>query len=166
MQGPGAISLRFRVPRSVVLDWSAMTTAPRLVVGAAVLDSLDQPQFLLCARRSAPESLAGLWEFPGGKVEPGEEAEAALHRELREELGIAVRLGAEVRSGGPRGWVLNEKATMRVWLADVSEGEPQPLEDHDELRWVPLEEGALHALPWIPADFPIVDAVLRETRTA
>ncbi|WP_287902926.1 (deoxy)nucleoside triphosphate pyrophosphohydrolase [Arthrobacter sp.] len=138
-----------------------MTIAPRLVVGAAVLDSLTGPRSLLCARRSAPESLAGLWEFPGGKVEPGEEPEAALHRELREELGISVALGPEVLSGADHGWVLSEKATMRVWLAEISEGEPQALEDHDELRWVPLEEGALHALPWIPADFPIVDAVLR-----
>ncbi|MDP5227880.1 MULTISPECIES: (deoxy)nucleoside triphosphate pyrophosphohydrolase [Arthrobacter] len=141
-----------------------MTLAPRLVVGAAVLDSLQEPRMLLCARRSAPESLAGLWEFPGGKVEPGEGAEEALHRELSEELGVTAVLGEEVRSGRADGWVLNEKAVMRVWLAELSGGTPQALEDHDELRWVPLEESALNALPWIPADFPIVAAVVEATR--
>ena len=55
------------------------------------MDSLAEPSMLLVARRSAPEQLAGLWEFPGGKVEPGEQCEAALHRELREELGIGVK---------------------------------------------------------------------------
>ncbi|MFJ3958737.1 (deoxy)nucleoside triphosphate pyrophosphohydrolase [Arthrobacter sp. NPDC090010] len=138
-----------------------MSSVQRLVVGAAILDSLERPRKLLCARRTAPEALAGLWEFPGGKVEEGEQAESALHRELSEELGVSVRLGAEVRSGTADGWVLNEKAVMRVWLAELVSGTPQPLEDHDELRWVSLEESALNALPWIPADFPIVAAVVK-----
>ena len=61
------------------------------VVGGAVLDSLTGPGRLLAARRTAPPQFAGMWEFPGGKVEPGEAPEAALHRELQEELGIGVR---------------------------------------------------------------------------
>ncbi|MET9965659.1 NUDIX domain-containing protein, partial [Streptomyces sp. NPDC006356] len=56
----------------------------RIVVGAALLAGGR----LLAARRSAPEELAGRWELPGGKVEPGEAPEAALVRELREELGV------------------------------------------------------------------------------
>ena len=50
---------------------------------------------------------------------------------------------------------------MRVWFAEIADGEPRPLEDHDELRWISLAEGdeAL-TLPWIPADFPIVRALL------
>ncbi|MGN7252679.1 (deoxy)nucleoside triphosphate pyrophosphohydrolase [Arthrobacter sp. SAFR-014] len=137
------------------------------VVGGAVVDSLSAPVRLLVARRTAPPQFAGMWEFPGGKVEPGEVPESALHRELREELGIAVVLGAELVAPGPAGWPLNEKAAMRVWFAEVADGEPRPLEDHDELRWVSISEGdeAL-SLPWIPADLPIVRALLASVAAA
>ena len=126
-----------------------------------MVDRLANPAALLVARRSAPEHLAGLWEFPGGKVEPGEEPETALVRELAEELGIGVRLGPELPAEPPDGWPLNERASMRVWFAEVARGEPMPLEDHDELRWVDLgDREAVLALPWIPADYPIVHALL------
>ncbi|MFF2345545.1 (deoxy)nucleoside triphosphate pyrophosphohydrolase [Pseudarthrobacter sp. NPDC058119] len=131
------------------------------VVGGAIVDKLGDPEALLVARRSAPEHLAGLWEFPGGKVEPGEAPEAALVRELAEELGIGVRLGAELPAEAPAGWPLNDRASMRVWFAEVASGEPAPLEDHDELRWIRLEDrAAVLGLPWIPADYPIVRALL------
>jgi len=131
------------------------------VSGAAVVESLESPRFLLVARRSAPPKFAGMWEFPGGKVEAGESFEDALHRELREELGVDVRLGREIPAPGDAGWPLNERAVMRVWFAEVLEGEPRPLEDHDELRWVGLEDrGEALELPWIPADLPIVRALL------
>src|SRR5690625_7316137 len=68
-----------------------MNPAPALVAAAAIVDDLRRPQALLAARRSAPKSLTGRWEFPGGKVEDGESDEAALHREIREELGVDVR---------------------------------------------------------------------------
>jgi len=130
------------------------------VVGAALVDSLAAPTKLLAARRTAPEQFAGMWEFPGGKVEAGETCEEGLHRELHEELGVRVRLGAEVPGPGVQGWPLNAKAAMRVWLAEVTEGTPAPLEDHDELRWVALDPGELQSLAWIPADLPIVEAML------
>jgi 8-oxo-dGTP diphosphatase len=131
------------------------------VVGGAVLDSLAEPARLLVARRTAPPQFAGMWEFPGGKVEAGEAPEAALHRELREELGIDVTLGAELEAPEGSGWPLNERAAMRVWFAEIAGGDPRPLEDHDELRWVSIQDGdeALR-LPWIPADLPIVRALL------
>ena len=125
------------------------------------MDSLENPRRLLVARRSAPPKFAGMWEFPGGKVEDGESFEEALHRELREELGVNIRLGSEISAPQEAGWPLNERAVMRVWFAEVLDGEPRPLEDHDELRWVLLADGEeTLGLPWIPADFPIVQALL------
>lgn len=131
------------------------------VVGGAVVDSLADPGMLLVARRTAPPQFAGMWEFPGGKVEAGEAAEDALHRELREELGVLVRLGAELPAETAAGWPLNAKAAMRVWFAELAQGQPRPLEDHDELRWLDLRNPAgVLDLPWIPADLPIVEALL------
>lgn len=142
-------------------QYTGGVTALINVVGAAVVDSLEAPARLLAARRSAPPQLAGMWEFPGGKVEAGEAAESALHRELAEELGIGVVLGAELESGNPTGWTLNDRASMRVWFAEVLSGDPAPLEDHDELRWVSLEDAdEVFGLRWIPADLPIVRALL------
>jgi 8-oxo-dGTP diphosphatase len=131
------------------------------VVGGAVLDSLAQPGRLLVARRTAPPHFAGMWEFPGGKVESGETGEQALHRELLEELGVSIRLGAELESGSDGGWPLNERAAMRVWFAELLDGVPHPLQDHDELRWINLRDrDEVLGLPWIPADLPIVEALL------
>ncbi|MBG6180545.1 (deoxy)nucleoside triphosphate pyrophosphohydrolase [Arthrobacter sp. CAN_A1] len=136
---------------------------PRQIVGAAIVDSLAHPTRLLAARRTAPEQFAGKWEFPGGKVEAGESDTEALHRELLEELGVTVALGTEVRGPLPGGWPLNEHAAMRVWLAELTAGEPKPLEDHDVLAWVPLAGSTeLVDLAWIPADRPIVDALLAQ----
>lgn len=131
---------------------------PTLVVGVALVDDLAAPTRLLGARRTAPSALAGGWELPGGKVDPGEEAVDALHRELREELGVVVELGEHLP--GPHGdltWPLGEGYRMHVWVGRVLEGSPTPLEDHDELRWLTRTE--LYAVPWLPADLPIVRAL-------
>ncbi|MET4002512.1 8-oxo-dGTP diphosphatase [Arthrobacter sp. UYCu511] len=138
-------------------------TSMKQIVGAALVDSLSNPQLLLAARRTAPPEFAGMWEFPGGKIEKGEGPEEALHRELREELGVTVTLGAEIEGSTPDGWPLNSGAAMRVWLAESMEGTPEPLEDHDALVWVDLGGQEILELPWIPADLPIVHALIEYT---
>lgn len=71
------------------------------VVGAAILDAAASPTRVLAAQRAYPESLRGLWEFPGGKQEPGEGARDALLRECREELGVHLDLLSEVEPPEP-----------------------------------------------------------------
>ena len=128
-----------------------------LVVGAALVDDLRTPGRLLAARRSEPPSLAGRWELPGGKVEPGESPPDALRRELREELGVDVRLGDELRPDEGRAWPLSERYEMRVWLGSVVAGRPAPLTSHDELRW--LAPAQWHEVDWLDGDRPVLAAL-------
>ncbi|MGR6972477.1 (deoxy)nucleoside triphosphate pyrophosphohydrolase [Streptomyces cynarae] len=124
-------------------------TQPIVVVGAAVLDG-DR---LLAARRSAPPELAGRWELPGGKVEPGETPEQALVRELREELGVTADPVARV----PGEWPLKPGYVLRVWTARLVAGTPEPLQDHDELRWLTPEQ--IWGVDWLDQDVAAVEAV-------
>ncbi len=123
-----------------------------MVVGAAIIDCGR----LLAARRTDPPALAGGWEFPGGKVEPGESDEQALVRECREELGVEI--GLRERVGGD--WPLMPGVTLRVWLADLVSGTPEPIEDHDAVRWLAPHE--LFDVAWLPADLPVVEAVRQQ----
>jgi len=133
-------------------------TLPRLVVAAAIVDDLDAPRQLLAARRARPLHLAGRWEFPGGKVDPGETPQDALHRELDEELGVAVELGAEIVGPDDGAWVITDRHVMRLWFARVVDGEPEPLVEHDELAW--LEPGEWLSVPWLDADVRIVERLM------
>lgn len=134
------------------------------IVAVAIVDQLSAPTKLLVARRNRPVSLAGQWEFPGGKVEPGESELSAVHRELREELGVEITLGAEIVGPLSQGWALNDKAAMRVWFAQIVSGTAQTLDGHDQLAWLPLDDQLGSAVPWIKADAPIVEACLRQAR--
>lgn len=126
------------------------------VVAAVLRDARDR---ILLARRTEGRELAGLWEFPGGKVEPDESPEAALVRELREELGIDATVGADVLQ------VAHEDAVKRL-LLDVREasfnGRPRGLEGQ-ALAWVPLHKLADYPMP--PADRPVVAALLAQARS-
>ena len=129
----------------------------KLVVAAAIVDDLSAPSMLLGARRSRPEHLVGMWEFPGGKVDPGETPEEALHRELCEELGVKVELGREVVGPDDGGWIITDRHVMRLWFAQVREGAPEPLVEHDLVSWLAPEEW--DSVPWLPGDVRIVEAL-------
>lgn len=132
-------------------------TLRRLVVAAAVVDDLATPRLLLAARRSRPVELAGRWEFPGGKVDPGETPVDGLHRELLEELGVQVELGAELLGPDDGGWNITDRHVMRLWLARIVDGEPEPLVEHDALRWLPAGEWG--SVDWLDGDVRIVEAL-------
>jgi 8-oxo-dGTP diphosphatase len=125
------------------------------VVGAAVL----RDGRVLACRRTSPPHLAGLWEFPGGKVDEGETDEQALVRELQEELGCAASVGERIGPDLPielRGQAgSGGTAVLRIYLADL-DGEPQLL-DHYAHRWLSADE--LDEVPWIPVDAPVVAAL-------
>ncbi|WP_432843638.1 (deoxy)nucleoside triphosphate pyrophosphohydrolase [Dactylosporangium sp. CA-092794] len=123
---------------------------PRIIVGAAIV---SDGRVLACERALPPE-MAGRWEFPGGKVDPGETEVQALVRECQEELGVEVAVGPRV---GDDIEMLGGTAILRVYLATLINGsQPMPLE-HSDLRW--LAVGELDSVPWLPADAPIVHAL-------
>ena len=153
--------LRRRLQRAARADLAVYVPAAEArarqvvqVVGAALVDG---DRVLVAQRSGGPYD--GCWEFPGGKVEPGESQLAALARECAEELGVVVEAGNflgevpldGVVGGGPRG-----ASTMRVWSARIVSGEPVAHE-HAALRWVTADE--LDDVEWIDADRPLLPAV-------
>ena len=132
----------------------------RPVVAVAIVDSLSAPTTLLACSRAYPQELRGQFELPGGKVEDNEDPVKALEREIVEELGARLTVGARVCPVGGQWWPIVGGRVMGVWLAEVAPGSPSPRvgASHLEARWVSLAD--LAALPWIVADFPIVEAVV------
>ncbi len=104
---------------------------------------------VLAARRTAPPETAGRWELPGGKVEPGETPDAALVREIGEELGCTIALDAWL----PGAVAIDERHVLTVARCTIVEGEPDPRE-HDAVRW--LAVGELHEVDWLEPDRPFL----------
>ena len=121
----------------------------RVHVAAAVIRGADGR--VLIAKRPQDKHQGGLWEFPGGKVEPGESVESALRRELQEELGIDIRQARpliQVRHDYP-----DKQVLLDIWKVTRFLGEPFGKEGQ-ECRWVPLAE--LHNYQFPDANGPIV----------
>ena len=121
------------------------------VVAGAVIDTAGR---MLIAQRPAGKHLAGGWEFPGGKLEPGEARASGLARELEEELGIAIRTPRpliRVRHTYPYGEVL-----IDMWVVKSYGGSPRGL-DGQALKWLSQDE--LEEAELLPADGPIVRAL-------
>lgn len=130
-------------PEPVVIEQPS-----RRVIVAAVIVLSGR---VLACERAAPPDMAGRWEFPGGKVEPGETEQQALVRECAEELGVRVSVGERV---GPDVTLAHGRAVLRVFSVTLLDGgRPRPLE-HSAIRWLAADE--LDSVPWLPADRPIV----------
>jgi 8-oxo-dGTP diphosphatase len=126
-----------------------------LVVACALIDSDGR---VLIAQRPQDRSLAGLWEFPGGKLEAGERPEAALIRELREELGIEVREACLAPLTFASHAYPDFHLLMPLYVCRRWEGAPSALEAQ-VIKWIrPVELGAY---PMPPADLPLIP-MLRE----
>lgn len=132
---------------------SALKT-PLLVVCALI----ERDGCVLMAQRPAHKHLGGKWEFPGGKIEPGETAEAALHRELREELGSTVDI---LRPLAPHTHAYTAVTVQLIpFVVRLTAGSDEPqTHEHAALRWVPAAELIELDLP--EADLPIIADYLR-----
>ena len=123
------------------------------VVGAALV----RDGRVLAARRTTPAEAAGRWEFPGGKVEDGEAPDAALVREIAEELGVPIEVRRWLTGAVPIG----TSYELVVAVAVISSGEPRPVE-HDEVRWLSADE--LDDVDWLDPDQPFVPELERWLR--
>jgi len=130
-------------------------SGPLIVVAAALADRAGR---VLLQRRAPGRAMAGLWEFPGGKVEPGETPEAALARELEEELGLSVAPAALVPvtfASAPLG---DRQMLLLLYLCRRWSGTPRArAADADALAWLKPEDMDAAAMP--PADAPFIPAL-------
>lgn len=144
-------------------DTKGMRMGKRLVVGALIVDEMVQPPRLLAARRSTPPE--GRWEFPGGKTEADETPQAALVREIREELGIRAAVGRRLDPASGGRWPISASLEMELWWCTV-DGEPQPGDSHDQLLW--LTSAELATVDWLDADrdaLPLIVGCLNRVAT-
>jgi len=119
---------------------------------------IKQGDTVLAAKRGSDTTNAGLWEFPGGKVEGGELPADALKREIREELGVEIDCGQRLQSvfySYP--WINIE---LIPFICTIQSGD-LVAHEHDALRFISLKE--LHTLEWAPADLLVIDEYERKS---
>ncbi len=126
-----------------------------LLVAACAL--IDADGRVLIARRPADKDMAGLWEFPGGKVDPGERPEVTLIRELKEELGIDVQEACLAPLTFASHQYERFHLLMPLWICRKWQGEPKALEGQ-ELAWV--RPNRLRDYPMPPADEPLIPHII------
>jgi len=129
-----------------------VVTDKHIHVTCAIIES---DGFVLAAQRSAVMSLPLKWEFPGGKIHPGETPEECLRRELLEELGIHVRLGKSLPPSSHRYPAIS--VTLHPFVCAIESGEIV-LHEHAAIAWLPPQE--LHTLDWAEADLAVIEAYL------
>ncbi|MED4052294.1 (deoxy)nucleoside triphosphate pyrophosphohydrolase [Priestia megaterium] len=124
------------------------------IVTAAIIKDKNR---LLIAKRHSKDPLGGKWEFPGGKIEPGETPQECLVREINEELGVEVKIGPfyddTVYSSQDR------DIHLLFYWAEVINGEVIPVV-HDDLKWITIDK--LANFDFAPADIPIVKRLMKE----
>ena len=129
---------------------------PHLQVSCAII---ERDGLVLAARRSATMSLPLKWEFPGGKIDPGESPEECLVRELREELRILVRLEQKLPVSTHQ--YPSVTVTLHPFVCTMATGHPNP-QEHDTVAWFTPEE--LSTLDWAAADVPVLATYLVRRR--
>lgn len=120
------------------------------VVAAIVLDGKGRVLAVKCPEHKH----GGGWEFPGGKIEPGEAAQDAVAREIREELGVQVEVGDLLHTVEWDYPVFH--LSMQCFVCRICRGEIQ-LREHTDARW--LNAASLHSVPWLPADVDVLPHV-------
>ena len=133
-----------------------MTTGVR-VVAAAIF---DRERRVLITERPRDKPLAGRWEFPGGKVAPGESDAQALERELEEELGVRMVSGRAVMELTHR--YADRSVELSMWIVEDFRGEPRGL-DGQRLKWVRTDQLAAEDI--LEADRPFIELLQRYTMT-
>ena len=138
------------------MQQAAAPAGPLLLVVAVAL--VDADGRILLGQRPAGKAMAGLWEFPGGKLKAGETPEAAVVRELKEELAVDIAESCLAPLTFASHAYQDFHLLMPLYVCRVWRGTPQPLA-HQQLKWV--QPRAMAALPMPPADRPLV-ALLRD----
>ncbi|QUQ69109.1 (deoxy)nucleoside triphosphate pyrophosphohydrolase [Kutzneria sp. CA-103260] len=124
---------------------------PQIVVATAIVRNRQ----VLAQQRAFPSDHAGRWEFPGGRVEPGESETDAVVRECREELGVEVTAGRTVGPDVP----LKNGMVLRLYTATLADDAEPVAVEHSAVKWIGVEE--FDALPWLEADLAFLPDLSR-----